>query len=387
MMEGDRLKILVAMDSFKGSATSVEVGEAAKKGIKESFNMDEAVEVNVFPIADGGEGTIEALFYNEPDFIYSETVQGPLLGQEVNAKYGIDHETVILEVAETSGILLVEKDELDPWCATSFGLGQLMKRRIKAGYRKFIVCLGGSATNDGGIGLLNALGYNFLDAKGRSLGHLLKDMKHLSKIDDSSVLHELAQCSIRIASDVENPLYGENGATLIFGKQKGVTKEDENEIDTILKNFAYLTNQLTKTIYQHTKGAGAAGGLGFALLSYFDSEIVSGFAEVARIIDIEDHIEQHDLVITGEGMLDAQSMMGKVPVAIASMAKKYNKPVIALSGGVSKDAAMCNSKGIDAFFPTIRKIASEREVLDRDNTLEAIRETAQQLFRLVQLFS
>ena len=383
---GGNMKILVAMDSFKGSATSIEVGEAVKKGIEESFKEEQTVPIKVTPIADGGEGTIEAIFYTTPNSIHTEHVQGPLFHQEVTAKYGIYDETVVLEVAETSGIMLVEKKDLDPWQATSYGLGQLLKKNIEAGYRKFIIGLGGSATNDAGIGLLSALGYDFLDEKGQNLGYLLKDMKYLSRIDASSVLPELAECSIRIASDVKNPLNGQNGATYIFGKQKGVTKENRKEIDRILEKFAFLTNELTKTFYQVTPGSGAAGGLGFTLLSYFKSEIVSGFEEVATIIDLEKEIEQADIIITGEGMLDAQSMMGKVPVAIAKMAKKHYKPVIAISGGVSEDAVQCNNEGIDAFFPTIRRIASEQNILDRENTINAVRETAQQLFRFGQLF-
>lgn len=380
------MKVVVVMDSFKGSVTSMEAGEAAKKGIEKAYEKSKAPSVKVLSIADGGEGTIEAIFYETPEKIQKSQVQGPLFGEKVWAKYGQLDEKVVLEVAETSGILLVEKEQLNPWEATTYGLGEQIAQRIKAGARDFLIGLGGSATNDAGMGMLYALGVRFLDSNQQSLGYQLKDMASLAQIDVSQILPELASCTFKLASDVTNPLLGEQGATYIFGKQKGVKLSEMAEIDQLLQNFSELTKEVTHTDYVNYPGAGAAGGIAFSFLSYLNAALVSGFDEVAGLIHLEEEIAKSDLVITGEGLLDAQSLMGKVPIAVAKMAQVYQKPVIALAGGTSKDAYKCNEMGIQAFFPTIRRIASETETLQTATTLAAIQEATEQLFRFAQLF-
>lgn len=380
------MKIVIVMDSFKGSVTSIEAGTAAKKGIEAAYNGQNQPDIRVLSIADGGEGTIDAIFHRFPDQVQTGTVQGPMFGQSVMAKYGQIDEKVVLEIAETSGIMLVDKEVLNPWEATTYGLGEKIEQRIKAGARHFLVGLGGSATNDAGIGMLYALGVRFLDEKGCSLGYHLKNLHNLAQIDTSDLLPELVDCTFVIASDVTNPLCGEQGATHIFGPQKGVKNAEKETIDALLYRFALLTEEVTKTKMIDTPGAGAAGGVGFAFLSYLNATIVPGFDEVARHIQLEEQIETSDLVITGEGLLDAQSLMGKVPISVALLAKKYNKPVIALAGGVSRDAHQSNAMGIQAYFPTIQRIATESEILTKKSTLAAIEATAEQLFRFAQLF-
>lgn len=373
------------MDSFKGSVTSIEAGEAVKKGIEEAYEHD-VPQVFVSPIADGGEGTIDSIFYQNQEPTSYSFVQGPLFEKSVIAKYGILNQTAILEIAETSGITLVKKELLNPWEATTYGFGEQIRSLVKKGYRDFLIGLGGSATNDAGIGMLSALGVDFQDENGKSLGYLLKDMRKLAKIDCQGLLPELKECRFKLASDVRNVLCGENGATYVFGKQKGVKENEMQEIDELLLNFSRLTEEVTHKQCREHEGSGAAGGIAFSFLSYFDSRLVSGFEEIASLTGLEEKIKQADLVVTGEGMLDSQSLMGKVPVAVASMAKKHGKKVIALAGGVSKDAEKCNQMGISAFFPTIQRIANEQEILSTQSTKEAIRKTTQQLFRFAQLF-
>lgn len=380
------MKIVIVMDSFKGSVTSIEAGKAAKKGIEAAYREQSQPEISVLPIADGGEGTIDAIFHRFSEQIQTSTVQGPMLGQTVLAKHGQIAEKVVLEIAETSGITLVEKEKLSPWEATTYGLGEKIKQCIQEGARHFVIGLGGSATNDAGIGMLHALGVRFLDQSGRELGYRLKDLDGLASIDVSQILPELSDCKFVIASDVTNPLCGEQGATAIFGPQKGVKASDQVTIDALLQRFARLTEEATETTMKEEPGAGAAGGVGFAFLSYLQATIVPGFDEIARHLHLEEEIQTSDLVVTGEGLLDAQSLMGKVPVSVARLADKYNKPVIALAGGVSKEARQSNNQGIQAYFPTIQRIASEREILSKETTLAAIEATAEQLFRFAQLF-
>lgn len=380
------MNIVIVMDSFKGCVTSLEAGEAAKKGIENAYLHENRPEIKVLSIADGGEGTIDAIFHNSPDNIQKKYVEGPLFSEKVLAKYGQTNDKVVLEIAETSGITLVKKEELNPWEATTYGLGEKILQRIESGARNFLIGLGGSATNDAGIGMLYALGVRFLDRNGESLGYLLKDMRNLAEVDISQLEPELANCSFTIASDVNNPLCGNQGATYIFGRQKGVKEKEQHKIDQILHHFSRLTTKATQTNFEKTPGAGAAGGVGFSFLSYLNAQIVPGFDEIARHIQLEEAIAQSDLVITGEGLLDAQSLMGKVPIAVANLAQKYEKPVVAIAGGVSKDARACNQMGIQAYFPTIQRIASEKEILTKEATLAAIQATAEQLFRFGQLF-
>ncbi|MHC5227653.1 glycerate kinase family protein [Enterococcus sp. LJL99] len=371
------MNILIAMDSFKGSVTSLEAGQAVKKGILDA-HLD--AEITIVPVADGGEGTVEAFMYQTKGAIKTSTVTGPL-GAKVQAAYGINEKKAYLEVAETSGITLVPKEELDPWKATTFGLGELIKQLVTEGYREFVVGLGGSATNDAGVGMLQALGYQFKNEKGEVIKQNLCELNHISDVDDSNVLPQLKECKFTIASDVINPLCGSQGATAIFGPQKGVKAVEVEKIDHLLEQFAKISTKYLGNDLSNQAGAGAAGGLGFAFLAYLTSETKPGFELLANEKKLAEKIATADLLITGEGRLDAQSVMGKVPSALAKITKKYEKTLIAIAGSVSDDVGQCNDHGIDAFFPIIRQIASEEKTLNKATTTESIRQTAEQLFR------
>lgn len=372
------MNILIAMDSFKGSVSSLEAGAAVKQGIKDA---ELVAKTTIIPVADGGEGTVEAFIDQTQGQLKTAEVTGPL-GDKVQAVYGVEGNKVILEVATTSGITQVPKQDLDPWQATSFGLGELIKHLVEEGYRDFIIGLGGSATNDAGFGMLEALGYRFITEKGKSTNRDICEMKHIATIDDSQVLPELQSCRFVIASDVTNPLCGTKGATAVFGPQKGVKEHEVEEIDQLLAHFAQVTAKHLKEDLSEKVGAGAAGGLGFAILAYLQGAIEPGFQLLAKEKKLAEKVAQADLLITGEGRLDAQSVMGKVPSSLAKIAQ--DKPLIVLAGSVSNDAGQCNEHGIDAFFPIIRQIASEEETLKKETTMESIRQTAEQLFRFYQ---
>lgn len=379
------MNILVAMDSFKGSVSSLEAGEAVKKGIQAGMKSlhEEALVIDILPVADGGEGTVEAFVAGTSGSIKTAIVTGPQ-GKPIEARYGRLGERAILEVAETSGITLVEKAEQDPWRATSYGLGELIRRLVQEGQREFLIGLGGSATNDGGFGMLQALGYRFLDKDGQALSHQICEMSHIAKIEDSRVPIELKDCQFIVASDVTNPLLGEQGATAIFGPQKGVQPAEVETFDGLLQQFAQQTKAFLNKDFSRKAGAGAAGGLGFAFLAYLNGEILPGFQRLAEEKHFDERIKASDLVITGEGRLDAQSVMGKVPSALAKITRKYDKPLIAIAGSTSEDAYQCNDHGVDAYFSILHSLGTEEELLHPENTLKSIQQTAEQLFRFYQ---
>ncbi|MBO0452486.1 glycerate kinase family protein [Candidatus Enterococcus murrayae] len=375
------MKIVIAMDSFKGSASSLEAGTAVKKGIQLGMRHSQAIEI--LPVADGGEGTVEAFITGTSGSIETAEVTGPF-EKKVNARYGLLNNLAILEVAETSGITLVKKADLDPWQATSYGLGELLRKLIKTGHRHFLIGLGGSATNDGGLGMLQALGYRFLKKNGEAIPRSVCEIEHIESVDDSLVPKELADCHFTIASDVTNPLWGKHGATAVYGPQKGVRSADIAKFDALLQHFSAITKEYLKQEFSQIAGAGAAGGLGFAILAYLNGKITPGFQLLAKEKHFEEKIEACDLVITGEGRLDAQSVMGKVPSSLAKITQKYNKPLIVIAGSTSDDAYQCNDHGIDAFFSIIHRIGTEEELLQPAVTTESIQQTAEQLFRFYQ---
>ncbi len=373
------MKVVIAIDSLKGSMTSIEAGNAIKEGI---LNVTDA-EVIVRPLADGGEGTTEALVEGLGGELVTVEVMGPLK-KNIKAKYGYiaDSKMAIIEMAAAAGIVLVDKNK-DPMEATTYGVGEMIKDAIRRGSRNFIIGLGGSATNDGGIGMLTALGYAFLDSKGNSLGFGGKDLGKISVISTEHALPELKECHFRIACDVTNPLCGVNGATYIYGPQKGVKKAMLEELDKNMKNYAGITQKYLCNDYAEMPGAGAAGGLGFAFLSYLDGKLQSGIDLVIDALKIEECMQDADYVITGEGCLDLQTAMGKAPVGIAKLAKKYGASVIALAGSVTDEAVKCNEEGIDAFFPILTRIVTLEEAMKQKTARQNMIKTAEQVFRLI----
>lgn len=377
------MKIVVAIDSLKGSMTSMEAGRAIREGIR---NVLPDAEVIVKPLADGGEGTTEALVEGLGGEMAEVRVHGPL-ETPVDACYGIIRKTgtAIMEMAAAAGIILVGKDRR-PLDATTYGVGEMIRDAVEKGCRNFIIGIGGSATNDGGIGMLTALGYEFLDAQGKAVGIGAGALKDVASIRTDHVLPELRECSFKIACDVTNPLCGTNGATYIYGPQKGVTEDLRDELDAAMAGYAQVTKTCIGTDHMESEGAGAAGGLGFAFLSYLHADLQPGIELVLEAVGMEKTMEGADLVFTGEGRLDGQTAMGKAPVGIAKLAKKHGAKVVALAGAVIEGAEKCNDSGIDAFFPILRRIVTLDEAMDPKTAKENMIRTTEQVIRLAAAF-
>ncbi len=371
------MKVVVAIDSFKGSLSSLQAGNAVKEAVLQ-LNKDATVIVK--PLADGGEGTVDAFLETPGTTKITVSVTGPL-HRKVNAKYCIlaDKTTAVLEMAEAAGITLIDAVERNPLETTTYGVGEMIADAINRGCRRFIMGIGGSATNDGGTGMLAALGYGFLDRNGRPVALGGKGLADICRISTENVLPELAECTFHIACDVSNPLCGEQGCSAVYGPQKGATPQMITQMDAWLARFAALVPEADPNY----PGCGAAGGLGFAFLAFTKAELKSGISLILEEIALEKDIENADIVVTGEGRLDSQSVMGKAPIGVAKLAKKYGKKVIAFSGCVTRDAEVCNDHGIDAFFPILREITTLEEALRVENAYDNLRKTACQVFRLL----
>lgn len=378
------MKIICAIDSMKGSMTSMESGYAAKEGI---LRVMPDAEVVVMPLADGGEGTTEALLEGLGGTKETVLVTGPI-GEKVEACYGrlTDEKTAVMEMAEAAGIILLTDAQKNPWKATTYGVGEMIKDAIAKGCREFIIGIGGSATNDGGVGMLEALGYRFLDAAGNELGGGAGILDKIALIDGSRVMPELKECHFKIACDVTNPLCGDNGATYVFGKQKGVREDEKEKIDRAMASYAKVAAEFLGKDVSETAGTGAAGGMGFAFLAFLNANLTPGIELILDVIGIEKEMEDSDLVITGEGMLDAQTAMGKVPVGVARMAKTHGNKVLAFAGGVTQEAKACNEAGIDAFFPIVRGVTTLEEAMRTENAKANMADAVEQAFRLMKLF-
>lgn len=377
------MKAVVAIDSLKGSLTSLEAGRAIEEGVHKVFPDAEVV---VRPLADGGEGTVKALALGMNGRLETVKVTGPL-GKETEAVYGIIEEskTAIVEMSAAAGITLVEEQERNPLHTTTYGVGEILRDAIGKGCRRFIVGIGGSATNDGGIGMLQAVGYRFLDKNGVQVPFGAKGLKEIVSIEDTDVIPEWKECTFKIACDVTNPLCGIQGCSAVYGPQKGASKEMIADMDQWLLAYAKLTQAKYPKADHEQAGTGAAGGLGFAFLAYADAVLESGIRIVLEETRLEEYVKDADYVITGEGRLDGQTVMGKAPIGVADIAKKYGKKVIAFSGCVTKDAVACNTHGIDAFFPILRGVVSLQEAMEPENARQNMTDTAEQVFRLVKV--
>lgn len=375
------MKIVIIIDSLKGSLSSIEAGQCIKEGIE---RVRDDCDIIISPLADGGEGTVDALVEGMNGKYKEVKVLDPL-GREILAKYGITDQLAIMEMAQASGITLVSEEEKDPMIATTYGVGQMIKDAIEQGCRRFIIGIGGSATNDGGIGMLQALGFNFLDKNNEEIGFGPKEIEKLDRIDDTHKLKELDECEFMIACDVNNPLCGEKGASYVYGPQKGADEITVKELDDLLRKYAKITKKYNPDSDEDYPGVGAAGGLGFAFYNFLNGKLESGIDLILDELGIEEEIKDCDLVITGEGQLDFQTSMGKAPIGVAKLAKKYDKKVIAFAGGVTKDARECNNKGIDAYFPIVRGVTSLEEALNKENAANNMIDSVEQVFRLIQI--
>ena len=376
------MKVVVAIDSLKGSLTSLEAGEAIQEGILRAISDAEVI---VRPLADGGEGTVEALTRGMNGRYEKITVTDPL-GRPTDAVYGIleDLHTAIIEMSAAAGITLIDAKDRNPMNTTTYGVGEMIRDAIGKGCRHFFIGIGGSATNDGGIGMLQALGYGMLDTEGKQVSLGAKGLAELVSITDEDVLPELKKCTFQIACDVKNPLCGEKGCSAVFGPQKGATPDMITQMDSWLGKYALLTANRYKKADSNYPGTGAAGGMGFAFLSYMNAELRSGVQIVLEETKLEEYVKDADIVVTGEGCLDGQSVMGKAPIGVAALAKKHHKKVIAFAGCVTEDAKVCNQNGIDAFFPILRNVVTREEAMQAENARRNMTDTAEQVFRLIK---
>lgn len=374
--------MVIAIDSFKGSLSSM---EASKEIATAIIDVNPDAEVISVPLADGGEGLVEALVYATGGQTRSVIVTGPI-GEPIQASYGIlgDGKTAVIEVAAACGLPQVPPERRDPLHTTTYGVGELIMDAMRHGCREFVIGLGGSATNDAGIGMLQALGYRFKDDEGRAVDRGGEALLQLRNIDTTHVPRELRQCVFKIACDVQNPLYGPDGAAYIFAPQKGADPNMVKVLDEGLANFAGIVERELGHDVQQIPGAGAAGGLGAAFAGFLQGQLQSGVKLVLHTIGLEKKLAGADLVITGEGQLDGQTAMGKAPLGVARIAHAYNIPVIALAGGVSKEASVLNDHGITSYFPIVNGPISLEQAMDSGEARLNLRRTVQQLFRLIQ---
>lgn len=423
------MKVVIALDSFKGSMSSLEAGKAAKQGVLRSIPD---AEVKVFPVADGGEGTVAALSYGRQRLVVRIPVTGPL-GDKIEAEYSIigneaevseaeaseaevsennrsetdftGLRTAVIEMSAAAGLPLIPQKLRNPMKTTTYGVGEMIRDAISKGCRDFIIGIGGSATNDAGTGMLAALGYEFLDAQGEQIGYGGAGLTKLSEIRGTNVLPDLSECHFRIACDVNNPLLGERGCSRIFARQKGASDEEIEMLEQAVRGFADLTERHdgeTKTygfpasdvrvtdnspslkkgvictdsngkFNRNSEGAGAAGGLGYAFLMYTDAVLMRGIDIVTEYIGIEDDIKAADLVITGEGKIDAQTMMGKTPSGIAAIAKKYAVPVYAFAGMIDNSGQVCLEAGLfDKMFQLKRENDIPEELMKTEVSMRRL---------------
>lgn len=377
------MNILIAIDSFKGSLSTDEASNAIAEGIHE---VSDRFNIKQIPISDGGEGTFEILLNELKGKAIEVSVKDPLF-RDINAQYGIlEDGTCVLEMANAAGLTLIPTKLRNPMFTTTYGVGEIIKDALIKGCRKFIIGIGGSATNDGGIGMLNALGFRLLDQYTQELKPIGKSLCEIAHIDTNQAIKGLEQCEFTIACDVDNPFYGPNGAAFVFGKQKGASDEDIIALDKGLEHFSQVIKRDLGIDISSLKGSGAAGGLGGAFKAFLNAKLEPGVDIIFKKLDMENKIRWADIIITGEGKLDFQTAMGKAPVGISKLAKKHDKVVIALSGSLTEDAYACHDLGIMAMFSIINAPMSLEQAMDKENAKKNMKHTAKEIFRLIKAF-
>ena len=375
------MNIVIAIDSFKGSLSSIEAGEAVKAGALKAFPD---ANISVCPLADGGEGTVDAIIEGLNAKVRTLTVCDPL-GDKAEAYYGITPDGIaVMEMAKAAGITMIAADKRNPMLTTTYGVGEMIKDAILLGCREFIIGIGGSATNDGGIGMLQALGFSFKDKNGNEVPYGAYGVSLIDSVDISGALKEIKECKFHIACDVTNPLCGKNGCSHVYSRQKGADDEMIEKMDTYLENYANITEKALNISTKEAEGAGAAGGLGFAFISYLNASLEKGIKLIIEKTGLEEKIKGADLVVTGEGRLDFQTAMGKAPVGVAEIAQKHGVTTIAFAGCVTNDAGECNNHGIKAFFPILREICTLDKAMDKEYARNNLEKTAEQVFRLMK---
>ncbi len=355
------MKVVIAVDSFKGSLSSAEAAAALAEGIRKA---EPSFEISCIPIADGGEGTIDAVQSVRGGERIEVDATDPL-GRPRRVPYLLlrDEATAVVELAQASGLPLLEPAERNPLKTTTLGTGQVLRSAIEAGARRIVLGVGGSATNDGGVGLSRALGARFLDAGGQEVRPVGEALPEISEIDLSAVPEEVRETAFNVATDVRNPLFGPLGAAQIYGPQKGADEAAVNRLDQGLEHLATVIQRATGIDVATLPGAGAAGGVGACLAGLFNAEIVAGFDAIAAVIGLDDAIAHADVVITGEGKLDGQTLSGKVPYGVARRAREEDVPVFAVAGEILPEAEALRKEGIDGFFPIVSGPISLEEAM------------------------
>ncbi|TPG69462.1 glycerate kinase [Brevibacillus laterosporus] len=355
------MKFVIAPDSFKESLTALQAAEAIEKGVKEVFPDAECVLV---PMADGGEGTVQSLVDATGGEIVTCKVTGPM-DQPVDAFYGLlgDKKTAVIEMAAASGLQLVPREQRNPLLTTTRGTGELILHALDLGVTHIILGLGGSATNDGGAGVAQALGVRLLDQNGKDLGSGGGELGKLDQIDISGLDPRLQQVTFEVACDVDNPLTGPKGASAVFGPQKGATSQQVAFLDKNLAHYAKKLKECLGKDVDQIEGAGAAGGLGAGVLAFFQCELKRGIQIVIEATGLAKHVQDADFVITGEGRVDFQTIHGKTPIGVAKTAKQYHVPVIGIAGCLTEESNVVHEHGIDLLFPIIPHLAPLEEIL------------------------
>ncbi|WP_062270240.1 glycerate kinase [Endozoicomonas arenosclerae] len=370
------MKIVIAPDSFKECLTAAQVAAAIETGFKQIIPDAEYVKV---PVADGGEGTLQSLVDATGGRLIEVPVTGPL-GNQMHAEFGVlgDGKTAVIEMARASGLELVSTEQRNPMVATTFGTGELIHSALDLGVEKIIVGIGGSATNDGGAGMMQALGVRLLDENGKELLYGGGQLDKLSRIDVSKMDQRLKSVEIIAACDVDNPLTGDNGASAIFGPQKGATQAMIEALDQSLEHYASVMQRDLNVSVRDVPGAGAAGGMGAALLGFLNARLEPGIEIVMAAVDLAEKVKGANLVITGEGRIDGQTAQGKTPVGVARIAKSEDLPVVALAGSVGQGVDAVYAQGIDALFPVVHGAVSLEQALKKgkENLVRAARNLA-----------
>ncbi|MGI6031008.1 MAG: glycerate kinase [Eubacteriales bacterium] len=374
------MKIVIAPDSFKGSNTTIAVANHIEKGFRKVFSDLEVVKI---PIADGGEGTVDALVLGAGGVFKEKEVVGPL-GEKTMAKYGIlDNGVGVVELAAASGLPMVPEDKRNPLYTTSYGTGELILAAIEDGCKKIVIGLGGSATNDGGLGIAQAFGVSFKDAEGKELGYGGGELARLATIDASGLDKRLADVEIVVACDVTNTLCGPKGASAVYGPQKGATPELVEVLD---KNLAHMAKIIKEQLGQDiidVPGTGAAGGASVPLMVFAGAKLESGIQVVLDVTEIDKHLKDADFVITGEGRIDGQSVYGKVPVGVGKRAKEFGLPVLAIVGDIGPGAEACYDHGVDAIMSTVNAAMPLKEAMERST--ELMIEAAERVARMIKI--
>lgn len=377
------MKILIAIDSFKGSLTSAQLSEAISEGI---YSVFEDAEIVKTPIADGGEGVVDTLVEKLNGTLVYKKVKGPLF-EEVTAHYGLlPDKTAIIEMAISSGITLVPDELRNPLNTSTYGVGELILDAIEKGSREFICGIGGSATNDAGIGMAAALGYKFLDKDKKELSPIGRSLNSIEFIDGSSVDARISECSFLIACDVDNPLYGLRGAAHTYGPQKGADEDTVITLDNGLKHFSEVVKDSLGIDQAELSGAGAAGGLGYGFSALLNGELRPGIDIMLEKLEFEEKLQGVDLVITGEGKIDFQSVMGKTPMGVGLASKKHNIPVIAIGGALGKDYHALHEYGIQSIYSVINKPSSLEDAMNPSIAYENVKLTIREIFNTIKLY-